>query len=144
MRAPLPNVQMIARGANDLPHSLRARVEIRMPQDPANKLSGLVMFDDQMNQTIVWVTEIGPREIAIVTEESGLRKLMQEWNDLLILHACHADVTPNVAHSDSPVQQEFALVIIDVFVKYVHRWRTGVYFTNFGQKSSCSANEKRW
>jgi len=45
---------------------------------------------------------------------------MQEGNDLAILHASNTGVTPNVAHTDSPTQQEIVLVIIDVFVEYIH------------------------
>lgn len=119
--------ELHAAGANSR-HDSQAfglRVKGRVFQEPADEFCGFNVDNVEMNQTVGIVAEPLFEKILVPREQRGAVQAMQQRNHVFIFKSAAGNFFADLPEGDSPLSQESALIVTNVFIEKIHAASAG-------------------
>src|SRR5258708_6637453 len=100
-----PDGQSSWHDPNDAAHPLGLCVQLTMSQYPADIVRYHLFLDLEVDQTIPFMTQATIIEIAVEREERWSVQLVQQRNNLVVLHALSPKIHANLPKGHTPAAQ---------------------------------------
>jgi hypothetical protein len=91
-----------------------------MAQESADETCGLVDVHCQTNDAAMGMAKRATVKTNVASEECRTFHVVQERDDLLILHASAPDLMSDLACPNAPAAQQLPLIFWNVLIKDVH------------------------
>ncbi len=90
------------RSADHFAHAFGFCIQCRVPKQAPHKKGHLLLANIEINKAVICMSQSQVIKVTVTGEKGGVVDLMQQWNDLPILHPFPANFITDLAHSNTP------------------------------------------